>query len=93
MLAWRFMSRPLNPEQLTAELLRATTRVLVETYEELNYSLFKSSLKRPVLAVVDRPKRLGQWHGTERRLELSEQLLFEHGWAVLLEVLSLVRMK
>jgi predicted SprT family Zn-dependent metalloprotease len=77
-----------TPRQLTAELLRATTRVLMATYDDLNRSLFKSSLERPVLAFVDRPKRLGQWYGAERRLELSEQLLFEHGWGVLIEVLK-----
>lgn len=82
------MPRPTTPGQLTAELLRSTTRVLVDTYDDFNRSLFKSSLKRPVLSFVDRAKRLGQWHSTERRLELSEVLLFEHGWGVLVEVLK-----
>jgi predicted SprT family Zn-dependent metalloprotease len=82
------MPRPTAPEQLTAELLRATTRVLVDSYEDLNRSIFKSSLQRPVLVFVDRASRLGQWHSTERRLELSTQLLFEHGWGVLIEVLK-----
>ncbi|HMA91312.1 MAG TPA: DUF2786 domain-containing protein [Polyangiaceae bacterium] len=82
------MSRSQVPEQLTAELLRATTRELVETYEDLNRALWKSSLVRPVLAFVDRQQRLGQWHSAERRLELSERLLFEHGWGVLVEVLK-----
>lgn len=62
--------------------------MLVNTYDDLNRSLFKAALARPVIAFVDRPKRLGQWHGTERRLELSEQLLFDHGWGVLVEVLK-----
>lgn len=82
------MPRPTTPGELTAELLRNTTHVLIATYDELNRSLFKSSLSRPVLAFVDRSKRLGQWHSGERRLELAEQLLFEHGWGVLLEVLK-----
>jgi hypothetical protein len=82
------MSRPHAHGQLTAELLRTTTRVLVDTYEDINRSLFKASLRQPVLAFVDRPSRLGQWYGAERRLELAEQLLFEHGWGVLVEVLK-----
>lgn len=82
------MPRPTTPGQLTADLLRTTTRVLVSTYDELNRSMFKASLLRPVLGFANRPKRLGQWYGAERRLELSEQLLFEHGWGVLLEVLK-----
>jgi predicted SprT family Zn-dependent metalloprotease len=82
------MRRTRNPETLTAELLRVSTRVLIETYEDLNRSLFKGSLERPVLAFVDRGRRLGQWHSAERRLELSEQLLLEHGWGILLEVLK-----
>lgn len=82
------MSRPQAREQLTAELLRAAMRELVDTYEDLNTSLWKSSLVRPVLAFVDRQSRLGQWQSNERRLELSECLLFEHGWGVLVEVLK-----
>ncbi|HEY5961895.1 MAG TPA: SprT-like domain-containing protein [Polyangiaceae bacterium] len=65
-----------------------TTRVLVETYEDLNRALFKGSLQRPVLAFVERKMRLGQWHSAERRLELSEHLLLEQGWGVLIEVLK-----
>jgi predicted SprT family Zn-dependent metalloprotease len=82
------MSRPEAKEQLTAELLHAATRELVHAYEDLNRSLWKSCLMRPVLAFVDRQGRLGQWYGGERRLELSEHLLFEHGWGVLVEVLK-----
>lgn len=82
------MPRPRASEDLTAELLRAAMREIVDTYDELNCSLWKSSLTRPNLAFVDRQQRLGQWHGAERRLELSERLLLDHGWGVLVEVLK-----
>lgn len=82
------MPRPRASEDLTAELLRAALREIVDTYDDLNRSLWKASLTRPILAFTDRQQRLGQWHGVERRLELSERLLLDQGWGVLVEVLK-----
>jgi len=79
-------SKPLT--QLTAEILRHCSKELLRLYDELNQSLFKGTLERPVLAFVERAHRLGQWCGETRRLELSEGLLVEHGWGVLVEVLK-----
>jgi predicted SprT family Zn-dependent metalloprotease len=61
---------------------------LSRVYDELNHSLFKGGLSRPVIAFVERSQQLGQWCGETRRLELSERLLTEHSWGVLVEVLK-----
>jgi hypothetical protein len=82
------MNGPSPSERLTADVLSHCTRELGNTYDELNESLFRGALGRPVLAFVPRAYHLGQWSGDSRRLELSEQLLLEHGWGVLVEVLK-----
>jgi hypothetical protein len=76
------------PQQVTAEILAHCSKELSRLFDELNLSLFKGTLSRPVLAFVARAHKLGQWCGEGRRLELSEQLLLEHGWGVLVEVLK-----
>jgi hypothetical protein len=82
------MKGPKPPPQITAEVLAHCLREIRATYDELNLSLFKGTLHRPVLSFVDRAHQLGQWRSEGRCLELSEGLLIEQGWGVLVEVLK-----
>jgi hypothetical protein len=68
-------------EQLALRAIRAS-------FDDLNLTFFKGRLKRPVFALSDTTKRLGQFDADERTLELSRALLSEHSWGVLVEVLK-----
>jgi hypothetical protein len=61
---------------------------LAQSYDEFNRSLFKGELKRPVIAFVDRTHRLGQWSSEGRTLELSERLVLDQSWGVIIEILK-----
>jgi hypothetical protein len=63
-------------------------RAVRATFDDLNLTFFKGKLKRPVFALSDTTKRLGQFDADERTLELSSSLLTEHSWGVLVEVLK-----
>jgi predicted SprT family Zn-dependent metalloprotease len=73
---------------MTAEVLAHCLREVRTAYDELNLSLFKGVLRRPVLAFVERAHKLGEWCSDGRSLELSEQLLIEQGWGGMIEVLK-----
>jgi len=73
---------------LTVELERASLRALQQVYDELSRSLFKGQLRRPPLMFVEGQHRLGQWSSDPRQIELSQRLLVEQGWGVLVEVLK-----
>lgn len=63
-------------------------RAVRASFDDLNLTFFKGALKRPVFALSDTTKRLGQFDADERTLELSTTLLTEHSWGVLVEVLK-----
>jgi hypothetical protein len=75
-------------EALRIELERAALHAIYRTYEHLNGSLFRFQLQRPALELVGGAERLGRWVPALRTLELSRNLLLEHGWGVLEEVLK-----
>ncbi len=75
-------------EALGVELERMALRAVRSSYQDLNGSFFKGSLRPPVLAWSDAKSRLGRWSGAERTLELARSLLTEHSWGVLIEVLK-----
>ncbi|HEX9620194.1 MAG TPA: DUF2786 domain-containing protein [Polyangiaceae bacterium] len=75
-------------EPISVELERAALRALSTSYDDLNWSLFRSTLRRPGFAWTKEQGPLGRWTASARLLELSRVLLLEHGWGALIEVLK-----
>lgn len=75
-------------EPLRIELERAAVRAIQKSYQQLNGSLFRFSLRAPAFELVGGGERLGRWVPAPRTLELSRDLLVNHGWGVLEEVLK-----
>jgi hypothetical protein len=73
---------------LSVDLERAALTAVRSTYEDLNGTFFRWRLVAPAFELVDSESRLGRWVGGVRCIELSRQLLLEHGWGVLVEVLK-----
>lgn len=75
-------------ETLRIELEQAAVRAIHDSYESINGSLFRFKLQPPALELVESSERLGRWVPAARTVELSRDLLLQHGWGVLLEVLK-----
>jgi predicted SprT family Zn-dependent metalloprotease len=75
-------------EPLRIELERAAVRAIQGTYHHLNGSLFRFLLRPPAFELVGGTERLGRWVPAPRTIELSRDLLVNHGWGVLEEVLK-----
>lgn len=73
---------------LSAQLEALALRSAKEEYLHLNQSLFGAQLSCPRFTLSDSASRLGQWDGASQTLELSRELLLEHSWGVLVEVLK-----
>jgi len=74
--------------ELSAALEAALVRELRRLYEQLNERWFDERLKRPVLALADTTRRLGQWTRATRTLELSRSLVFARPWREVIGVLE-----
>jgi len=57
-------------------------------YDDLNQTLFRGALVRPLFELSSVEGRFGRWVGRTRTLELSRELLVTKGWGVLVEVLK-----
>src|SRR5512143_105959 len=77
-----------EPKQLSVELERVALRALVGTWHSLNSTYFMNRLRRPVFELGTSSVALGRWMRAHRTLEISRQLLLEHGWGALVEVLK-----
>ncbi|HKQ68424.1 MAG TPA: DUF2786 domain-containing protein [Polyangiaceae bacterium] len=75
-------------QHLTAELEAALLRELRASYHDLNSSYFKRGLKAPEIRLSLAARRLGQWNPTARTIEISQPLLLNEPWGVVLEVLK-----
>lgn len=73
---------------LRLELERAALHAIYKTFEQVNGSLFRFQLRRPVFELITSDERLGRWVPAHRAIELSRDLLTKHGWGVLEEVLK-----
>ncbi|HEY5923747.1 MAG TPA: DUF2786 domain-containing protein [Kofleriaceae bacterium] len=74
--------------ELTAVLEAALVRELRRVYDNINESRFANALKRPVLALTDTTRRLGQWTRATRALELSRSLVLTRPWLEVTSVLE-----
>lgn len=73
---------------LSAALETALLRELVSEWERISYQHFGGRLRRPVFALMDSDRRLGEWNGRRRTLSVSRQLVLTHPWGQVLEVLK-----
>jgi len=76
------------PAELSVELERLALRAVRRAYDDQNGTLFGWKLRAPAIELSDAASRLGRWNGKTRTIELSRQLLLEHPWGVLIEVLK-----
>lgn len=63
------------------------TRQLYREYEEIVW-YYKAPLKLPVIQIADLKSRWGQWDPFFRTITLSRNLITQHSWDVVLEVLK-----
>ena len=77
-----------DPVQLSVELERKLIDRLLSEWISINYLYFKDALKLPVLRLSDTRRRLGQWDGEHRCLEISRPLVLERPWPEVVEVLK-----
>jgi hypothetical protein len=79
--------RRVAPE-LSIELETLALREAARSFEDINWTHFNSVLRKPRLVFSTASSRLGRWLRQPRIIELSSQLLTDHGWGTLVEVLK-----
>lgn len=73
---------------LPVELERTLVLELARSYEHLNQTHFKRSLKRPQIALSDATSIFARWLADTRTLEFSRTFVREQPWGVVIEVLK-----
>lgn len=76
------------PHSLSAQLQAATVRELLRAWHHFNATLFRRALLPPQIGLTSSLTRLGLWVPATRSLLLSEPLVLEKPWGVVLEVLK-----
>jgi hypothetical protein len=74
--------------QLTAELENKLLERLMSEWDDLNWSLFRSTLRPPQFILLDGDSRLGEWCRTDRSIGLSRRAIVERPWSDTLETLK-----
>jgi hypothetical protein len=74
--------------QLTAELEGGLLRRLVLEWVDLNWCLFRDTLRLPSFSLLEGEGSLGQWRSTDRTICLSRRALLERPWLETLETLK-----
>jgi hypothetical protein len=74
--------------ELTAELERRILRRLALEWEDLNWSLFRSTLRTPQLRLLAAASRLGEWCAADRTIGISRHAVLEHAWLEVVEILK-----
>lgn len=74
--------------RLSLELENLALLAAAEEYDQLNYSLFGSRLRRPPLSWSDSTSTLGSWTTMPPGIALSVSLLTRYSWVTLIEVLK-----
>ena len=75
-------------ERVLDEALALLSRVLSGSWEELNQAHFQGQLKPPAIEIRPLGSQLGRWERQLRQIVLSENLVLEQRWGVVLEVLK-----
>lgn len=74
--------------RLSVELEALALEAAAEEYDQLNYLLFGSRLRRPPLSWTESETTLGCWHAVPASISLSLALLTKYSWVTLIEVLK-----
>jgi hypothetical protein len=84
-----------RPEPFIGErtaLEAALVRELACTWDEIAHNHFRrgggAGLRRPVLALSDSERRLGEWNRAQRTISISRRLVVQQPWGVVREVLK-----
>ena len=77
-----------HAEHLADSLRAAITRELLRSWHFLNSSHFRSALLAPTLGLHRGDRALGLWQAATRTILLSERLVLDKPWGVVLEVLK-----
>jgi hypothetical protein len=74
--------------RLSLALENALLRALAEAWDQINFAHFRSQLRRPALTLHEGQRKLGLWNGPRRTLSLGRELVLQHPWATVIEVLK-----
>lgn len=77
-----------DPRTLSRELEKKLLDQLAYEWRSINWTYFSSVMKPPIFQLSDSVKRLGQWHGKYRNLEISRSLILNYPWPEVVEVLK-----
>lgn len=77
-----------HAEHLADALRTAITRELLRSWHFINSSHFRSALTAPTLGLHRSERSLGLWQAATRSILLSERLVLDKPWGVVLEVLK-----
>jgi predicted SprT family Zn-dependent metalloprotease len=78
----------MSVEVLSAALELELVRALNAEWRDLNWFLFGSLMRPPVLSLSDTPGVLGQWRRDTRELRIHRKMACEESWGVVEEVLK-----
>lgn len=77
-----------HADHLADALRTAITRELLRSWHFINSSHFRSALTAPTLGLHRSDRALGLWQAATRSILLSERLVLDQPWGVVLEVLK-----
>lgn len=76
-------SNPRDPH-----LFNALARRIAQEWDRINWSLFGSQLRPPVVELSKGHSRLGSWSSRGRVLSISRQAIFERPWSEVIDTLQ-----
>lgn len=74
--------------RMEAELCAGAARALLKEWQNANFSYFKSALRPPSIEVIDSKTVHGRWTHEHRTIEISKNLIMNHSWRLVVEVLK-----
>jgi predicted SprT family Zn-dependent metalloprotease len=74
--------------KMAAELCTAAARQLLSEWQNANYTYFGSALRPPTIEIVESKNIHGRWGYEHRTLEISKDLVMNHPWRLVVEVLK-----
>jgi hypothetical protein len=77
-----------DADSLRVKLEAALVRELGTLWEEVAQNHFKGQLRRPVLALTDAERRLGEWSRGERAIRISRAFVAQRPWGAVREVMK-----
>lgn len=75
-------------QPLSAQLKSLLLHRLIAEWAAINRDCFNHTMKPPILMLAETDTWLGRWTGNTRHLSLSQSLVLQQSWSVVLEVLK-----